>query len=98
MRVLSRRLGPAAGAALLLPALLGAAADDAPPVLTLYADHMPRGCTDLEFAPDGRLFVTGGSGGSGALYKVPAGGGEAVALVDSGLYARWGLRFGAEDR
>jgi len=66
------------------------------PVLKLYADHMPRGCTDLEFAPDGRLFVTGGSGGSGILYKVPAGGGAAVALVDSGLYAPWGLRFGPD--
>ena len=66
------------------------------PVLKLYADHMPRGCTDIEFAPDGRLFVTGGSGGSGALYKVPAGGGAAVALVDSGLYAPWGLRFGPD--
>jgi sugar lactone lactonase YvrE len=66
------------------------------PVLELYADHMPRGCTDIEFAPDGRLFVTGGSGGSGILYKVPAGGGAAVALVDSGLYAPWGLRFGPD--
>jgi len=66
------------------------------PVLKLYADQMSRGCTDLEFAPDGRLFVTGGSGGGGALYKVPAGGGPAVALVDSGLYAPWGLRFGPD--
>src|SRR5262245_55206343 len=96
MRELSRRFGLAAAAALLLPSLLGATADDAPPVLKLSADHMPRGCTDLEFAPDGRLFVTGGSGGSGALYKVPAGGGEAAALVDSGLDAPWGLRFGPD--
>ena len=66
------------------------------PVLKLYADHMPRGCTDLEFAPDGRMFVTGGAAGSGVLYKVPAGGGAAVALVDSGLYAPWGLRFGPD--
>jgi sugar lactone lactonase YvrE len=55
---------------------------------------MPRGCTDLEFAPDGRLFVTGGTGGAGVLYKVPAGGGRAAVLVDSGLFAPWGLRFG----
>ena len=66
------------------------------PVLKLYADHMPHGCTDLEFAPDGRMFVTGGAAGSGVLYKVPAGGGAAVALVDSGLYAPWGLRFGPD--
>ena len=69
---------------------------EAPPVLKLYADGMPRGCTDLEFAPDGRLFVTGGAGGSGVLYKVAAGGGPAVVLVDSGLYAPWGLRFGPD--
>jgi DNA-binding beta-propeller fold protein YncE len=96
-RDLLHRLGLAAAPALMALATIAAApADEPPPVLQLYADHMPRGCTDLEFAPDGRLFVTGGSGGSGALYKVPAGGGAAVALVDSGLFAPWGLRFGPD--
>ena len=62
------------------PSAPPAAPADAP-TLTLYADQMPRGCTDLEFAPDGRLFVTGGSGGGGVLYKVPADGGSAVAEI-----------------
>jgi hypothetical protein len=98
MHALLRRFGSLAAPALMLLAVLGAATPDTPaPVeLKLYADHLPQGCTDLEFAPDGRLFVTGGSGGHGALYKVPAGGGAAVALVDSGLVTPWGLRFGPD--
>ena len=89
------RLALAIASAFVPLAALGAAPEEAP-VLKLYADQMPRGCTDLEFAPDGRLFVTGGSGGNGVLYKVSAGGGAAVSLVDSGLYAPWGLRFGPD--
>ena len=89
------RLALAVAAAFVLLAALGAAPEETP-VLKLYAYQMPRGCTDIEFAPDGRLFVTGGSGGNGILYKVPAGGGAAVSLVDSGLIAPWGLRFGPD--
>jgi len=80
---------------LVLVGALGAGPSDAP-ILKLYASGMPAGCTDLEFAPDGRLFVTGGVDGKGTLYKVPAGGGAGVVLVDSGLFAPWGLRFGPD--
>jgi hypothetical protein len=64
--------------------------------LRIYATDMPLGCTDLELAPDGRMFVTGGSDGHGVLYKVPAGGGAATVLVDDGLRDPWGLRFGPD--
>ena len=94
-RAFLHRLAVSVAAALVMPTAIAGAADE-PPILKLYADQMPRGCTDIEFAPDGRLFVTGGSGGSGALYKVPAGGGAAVTLVDSGLFTPWGLRFGPD--
>jgi len=94
----SARMNPRAA----VSTVVGLAALLLAPVLTraqelrVHATDMPLGCTDLELAPDGRMFVTGGSEGNGVLYKVPAGGGAATVLVDQGLREPWGLRFGPD--
>jgi sugar lactone lactonase YvrE len=61
--------------------------------VTTYADITPAYGTDLEFAADGTLYFSGGSGGLGKLYKLAPGGGSTSTFVSTGLFRPWGLAF-----
>jgi hypothetical protein len=61
--------------------------------LQVYATNISAGGADLEFDGAGNMYVTGGSGGLGKLYKVAPGGGAATPMTLTGpaLFQPWGL-------